>query len=166
RGRRPRGGASGWRPVGRGHEGGAMGRLEGRVAIVTGGARGTGEAIVRRFAEEGARVLVLDVLAERGEAVAADLGTTVVFRRGDVTEQTDWDAAVADVLERWGRLDVLVNNAAILHLSTVEQTTSDDFERVLRVNTIGPFLGIRACLPALRERGGSIVNVEIGKSVV
>lgn len=136
-----------------------MGRLEGRVAIVTGGARGTGEAIVRRFAEEGARVLVLDVLAERGEAVASDLGTTVVFRRGDVTEQTDWDAAVADVLERWGRLDVLVNNAAILHLSTVEQTTSDDFERVLRVNTIGPFLGIRACLPALRERGGSIVNV-------
>lgn len=136
-----------------------MGRLDGRVAIVTGGARGTGEAIVRRFVEEGARVLLLDVLADRGASVASELGDAVVFRRADVTVESDWDDAVADVLGRWGQLDVLVNNAAVLHLSTVERTTSDDFERVLRVNTVGPFLGIRACLPALRERGGSIVNV-------
>jgi 3alpha(or 20beta)-hydroxysteroid dehydrogenase len=136
-----------------------MGRLAGRVAIVTGCARGTGEAIVRRFVDEGAKVLGLDVLDERGAAVAGDLGDAAAFRRADVTDEGDWTAAVDDVLERWGRLDILVNNAAILHLATVETTTAEQFARVLQVNTIGPFLGIKACLPALRERGGAIVNV-------
>jgi 3alpha(or 20beta)-hydroxysteroid dehydrogenase len=136
-----------------------MGRLAGRVAIVTGCARGTGEAIVRRFAAEGANVLGLDVLDERGDAVAGDLGDAVAFRRADVTDEQDWAAAVDDVLARWGRLDILVNNAAILHLATVESTTAEQFARVLQVNTIGPFLGIKACLPALRDGGGTIVNV-------
>jgi 3alpha(or 20beta)-hydroxysteroid dehydrogenase len=136
-----------------------MGRLEGRVAIVTGCARGTGEAVARRFVAEGARVLGLDVLAERGEKVAADVGAAMAFRLSDVTDEADWAAAVDEVTERWGGLDVLVNNAAILHLAPVEQTSGADFARVLQVNTIGPFLGIKACLPALRAKGGSIVNV-------
>jgi 3alpha(or 20beta)-hydroxysteroid dehydrogenase len=137
-----------------------MGRLEDRVAVVTGGARGTGEAIVRRFAAEGARVYVLDVLEERGRALADELGDAVVFARGDVTSEADWALAMEDVDARWQRLDVLVNNAAILHLGTVESTDVVDFERVLRVNTVGPFLGTKACLPALRRSGrGSIVNV-------
>jgi 3alpha(or 20beta)-hydroxysteroid dehydrogenase len=139
--------------------GGHMGRLDDRVAIVTGGARGTGEAIVRRFVAEGAKVLVLDLLEERGETLAAGLGDAVAFRRTDVTSEADWSDAAADALERWGRLDVLVNNAAILHLCPIDRTELVDFERVLRVNAVGPFLGIKACLPALRDGGGSIVNV-------
>ena len=136
-----------------------MGRLDDKVAIVTGGARGTGEAVVRRFAEEGAKVLIVDVLDDLGSAVASELGASVEFVRGDVTSEADWEIVAGEVRERWGALDVLVNNAAILHLCPVDRTDPADFERVLRVNTVGPFLGIKACLPALRDGGGSIVNV-------
>jgi 3alpha(or 20beta)-hydroxysteroid dehydrogenase len=136
-----------------------MGRLDDKVAIVTGGARGTGEAVVRRFAQEGAKVLIVDVLDDLGSAVASELGASVEFVRGDVTSEADWEIVAAEVSERWGALDVLVNNAAILHLCPVDRTDLADFERVLRVNTVGPFLGIKACLPALRDGGGSIVNV-------
>ena len=136
-----------------------MGRLDGKVAIVTGGARGTGEAVVRRFAEEGAKVLIVDVLDDLGNAVSSELGASVEFVRGDVTSEADWEIVAGEVSERWGALDVLVNNAAILHLCPVDRTDLADFERVLRVNTVGPFLGIKACLPALRDGGGSIVNV-------
>jgi 3alpha(or 20beta)-hydroxysteroid dehydrogenase len=146
-----------------------MGRLDGKVAIVTGGARGTGEAIVRRFVAEGASVLVLDLLEDRGASLVAELsagdgrggggGGESAFRRADVTDEADWAAAVDDVAQRWGKLDVLVNNAAILHLCPLDRTDVVDFERVLRVNTVGPFLGIKAGLPLLRAHGGSIVNV-------
>jgi 3alpha(or 20beta)-hydroxysteroid dehydrogenase len=137
-----------------------MGRLDGRVAIVTGGARGTGAAVVRRFVDEGAQVLVLDLLDDRGEVLADEVGKAAVYRHADVTDEGDWAEAVDDVLDRWGRLDVLVNNAAILHLCPADRTERADFERILQVNLIGPFLGIKACLPALRaDGGGSIVNV-------
>ncbi|HEV8299005.1 MAG TPA: SDR family oxidoreductase [Acidimicrobiales bacterium] len=136
-----------------------MGRLEGRVAIVTGCARGTGEAITRRFVAEGAQVLGLDVLDERGAKVAADLGGAAVFRHGDITSETDWTRAVDDATSRFGRIDVLVNNAAILHLAALDQTSAEVFAKVLEVNVIGAFLGIKACLPALRAAGGSVVNV-------
>ena len=136
-----------------------MGRLDDKVAIVTGGARGTGEAMVRRFAEEGAKVLIVDVLDDLGNAVSSDLGVSVEFVRGDVTSEADWEIVAGEVSERWGALDVLVNNAAILHLCPVDRTDLADFERVLGVNSVGPFLGIKACLPALRVGGGSIVNV-------
>jgi 3alpha(or 20beta)-hydroxysteroid dehydrogenase len=149
-----------------------MGRLDGKVTIVTGGARGTGEAIVRRFVAEGAAVLVLDLLEDRGASLVAELraegggdvggggaGGDVAFLRGDVTDEADWAAAVEAVTQRWGKLDVLVNNAAILHLCPLDRTDLADFERVLRVNAVGPFLGIKACLPLLRVHGGSVVNV-------
>lgn len=128
-------------------------RLEGKVALVTGAARGTGAAIARSFVDEGATVTLADVLDDRGRETAAGIGAT--YRHLDVTSEADWAAAV-DGLDR---LDVLVNNAAVLHLATIDLTTPEAFDRVLQVNVVGPFLGTRACLPKLRASSGTIVNV-------
>ncbi|MDH3685848.1 MAG: SDR family oxidoreductase [Myxococcales bacterium] len=137
-----------------------MGRLNGNVAIVTGAARGTGEATARRFVEEGARVVVADVDVAGGEAVAKELGDAARFERLDVGAEDEWARVVGATVERWGALDVLVNNAALLHLAALEDTTPEDFERLVRVNQIGPFLGIRAATEPMRAAGGgSIVNV-------
>jgi 3alpha(or 20beta)-hydroxysteroid dehydrogenase len=139
-----------------------MGRLDGKVAIVTGMARGTGEEIMRVFAREGACLLGLDVRDEQARAVVDDLalGERAAFRRCDVTSPVDWGRAVDEVRARWGRLDVLVNNAAILHLQPLAATSPEAFERVLRVNCVGPFLGVQACAPLMVESGGgSIVNI-------
>ncbi|MEN8161746.1 MAG: glucose 1-dehydrogenase [Myxococcota bacterium] len=137
-----------------------MQRLAGKVALVTGAARGTGEQIARLFVAEGARVTLGDVLAPEGEAVAKDLGDAAEFARLDVGDEDDWAAAVAQTVERFGRLDVLVNNAGILAMKPLEETSLADFERHVRVNQIGPFLGMRAVVPAMKEAGGgSIVNV-------
>jgi 3alpha(or 20beta)-hydroxysteroid dehydrogenase len=135
-------------------------RLLGKVALITGAARGTGAAIARSFVAEGASVTIVDVLDERGRAVAADLGEPAVYESLDVTNEQGWDATVDGVRARHGRLDVLVNNAAVLHLATIDLTSAEEFERLLRVNVLGAFLGTRACLPLLRASGrGSIVNV-------
>ncbi|MFK7897343.1 MAG: SDR family NAD(P)-dependent oxidoreductase [Myxococcota bacterium] len=136
------------------------GRLEGKVAIVTGGSRGTGEATARRFHQEGASVVIADVLDEAGEAVANDLGEGAAYFHLDVTSESDWEGCLADTKARFGRVDVLVNNAAILHIAPIEQTKLEDWERVTRVNQTGAFLGIRAVAPFMREAGGgSIVNI-------
>ena len=135
------------------------GRLAGKVAIVTGGARGTGAAIAREFVAEGADVVVADVLDERGEATAAELGPAARYRHLDVTDADGWDALLDDVATRDGRLDVLVNNAAVLHLATIDRTTPEAFERIMRVNCFGAFLGTQKCLPMLRASRGSIVNL-------
>jgi 3alpha(or 20beta)-hydroxysteroid dehydrogenase len=140
-----------------------MGRLDGKVAIVTGGARGQGEAEVRLFAAEGAKVLVSDVLVDAGKALAASLGDAVVFLRHDVSREDDWEAAVNLATERFGGLDVLVNNAGILHNATIAKHTLADYERVVAVNQIGVFLGIRAAIEPMTQRGGgSIVNTSSG----
>jgi len=137
-----------------------MARLEGKVAIITGSARGTGATTARRFVEEGARVVIADVNIEGGQATADKLGDSARFVETDVTSEDSWARCVAEAEACYGRLDVLVNNAAILHLASVEDTTAADFERLLRVNTIGPFQGIRAAVePMKRAGGGSIVNL-------
>ena len=138
-----------------------MARLEGKVAIVTGAARGTGAAIARLFVEEGARVLVSDVRDELGEQVAADLGTAAVYRHLDVRDEEQWAAAVEDARGRFGgRVDVLVNNAAILKIASIAETGPDDMRALFDVNQLGPFLGIRAVAPVMQEQGGgAIVNV-------
>lgn len=137
-----------------------MARLEDKVAIITGAARGTGEATARLFVEEGARVALADVADERGEALAKELGDAAAFVHLDVTSEEDWRRAVEATLARFGRLDVLVNNAGVLHMAAIVDTALADYERVIRVNQVGPFLGMRAVAPALREGGGgAIVNV-------
>ena len=134
--------------------------LEGRVALVTGAARGTGASIARRLAELGARVVLGDVLEEEGERIAATLGEQVCYVPHDVTESEQGERLANRAIEFGGRLDVRVNNAAVLHLGTIENTPEDVLRRVLEVNTVGPYLGIRAVLPVMREQhAGSIVNV-------
>lgn len=135
-------------------------RFEGKVAIVTGGARGQGEQIVRTLAREGCSVVIGDVLDDQGKTVADDLGRSVVYTRLDVTTQTDWADAVALATSTFGGLDVLVNNAAIYRKQLLEYETLADLDTMLDVNLRGPFLGIQAVVPAMRARnGGSIVNV-------
>jgi 3alpha(or 20beta)-hydroxysteroid dehydrogenase len=137
-----------------------MGRMDGKVGIITGAARGQGAAAARRFVAEGASVLIADIIDDEGKALAEELGDAAVYRRLDVTSEEDWPAAVTAVTAEFGRLDVLVNNAGILHFSAIAETTLADYERVIRVNQIGTFLGMRAVIPTLTEGGGgSIVNV-------
>ncbi len=137
-----------------------MGRLDGNVAIITGAGRGTGAATARLFAREGARVAVADIREEAARAVAAEIGGAAIPVALDVGSEPSWEAAVARVRQAFGPVTVLVNNAALLHLGSVEETTAADFERLVRVNQIGTFLGIRAVIPGMREAGGgSVVNV-------
>ena len=135
-------------------------RFEGKVAIVTGGARGQGEQIVRLLAGEGCSVVLGDVLEQEGAAVAGELGESVVFTRLDVTAPVEWANAVALATSVFGGLDVLVNNAGIYRRQLLEDETVADIDAVIHVNLHGPFLGIQAAIPAMRARGGgSIVNV-------
>ncbi len=137
-----------------------MGRLDGKVAIVTGAAQGTGAAIARLFVGEGARVVLADVKDEAGGELARALGPAARFVHLDVTRSEDWQAGVARTVEAFGGVDVLVNNAAILLLAPLTQIRREDFLRIVEVNQLGPFLGIQAVFEALKRRGGgSIVNI-------
>jgi 3alpha(or 20beta)-hydroxysteroid dehydrogenase len=134
------------------------GCLAGKVAIITGAARGQGAAAARRFVDEGARVVIADVSDEAGKELAEELGATAYYRHLDVSAEEDWAAVVGEAVETLGGLDVLVNNAGVLHFSALAETTLADYERVIRVNQFGCFLGMRAAARAMRD-GGSIVNV-------
>jgi len=137
-----------------------MEALAERIAIVTGAARGVGAVIARRMIEAGARVVLADVRDEAGEAVASELGDAATFVSLDVTREADWARAVERTLSDHGRIDVLVNNAGRLHIGTIQNTSLEQARSVVDVNLIGPFLGIRAVLPAMQaQRKGSIVNV-------
>ena len=137
-----------------------MGRLEGKVALVTGAARGTGAEVARLFVEEGARVVIADVRDDLGEAHASALGDAARFMHLAVTSEAEWEVVVDDITADEGRLDVLVNNAAVLLLATIDRTEAAEFERIMKVNVYGAFLGTKACLPLLRANGnGSIVNL-------
>ena len=141
-----------------------MGRLDGKVALISGGARGQGAAEAMLFAREGAKVVIGDLLDDEGrqiEAQIAELGGDATYVHLDVTSAAQWDAAVQTALDLYGRLDILVNNAGILGARTsLEDTTSEQWDAVLNVNAKGVFLGTKASIPALRDAGGgSIVNI-------
>jgi 3alpha(or 20beta)-hydroxysteroid dehydrogenase len=137
-----------------------MGRLDGKVAIVTGSARGLGERITRLFVEEGAHVALLDVRDEKGAALAEQLGGAATYVHCDVGDEPQWTEAIATVLDTFGRLDVLVNNAAVLHLDWIADTSAADYDRVYRVNELGTFLGVKHAIGPMRQAGGgSIVNI-------
>jgi 3alpha(or 20beta)-hydroxysteroid dehydrogenase len=136
------------------------GRLDGKIAIITGASRGQGEAEARLFAAEGARVVVADVLEEEGRAVAKSIGDQAAFERLDVSSEDDWTRVARATAERFGPLTTLVNNAGIVGYSAFEDTSLDDYLRVIHVNQVGTFLGMRTAIRAMSEAGGgSIVNV-------
>ncbi|SHL02291.1 SDR family NAD(P)-dependent oxidoreductase [Streptomyces yunnanensis] len=137
-----------------------MGKLDGRVIVITGAARGQGEQEARLFAAEGARVVLGDVLKEQGAALAAELGAERArFVPLDVAEEGDWAALVEAAEEAFGKIDGLVNNAGILRFNALMDTPLEEFQQVLSVNQTGCFLGIRAVAPRIAAAGGgTIVN--------
>jgi 3alpha(or 20beta)-hydroxysteroid dehydrogenase len=135
-------------------------RLAGKIALITGAARGTGEQTARLFVAEGARVAIGDVLEAEGREVAKSLGAAAHFVKLDVTNEASWAHAVDETRARFAGLHVLVNNAGLLHRGPIEETTPETFERLFRVNQLGPFLGIKSVAPVMRAAGGgSIVNI-------
>jgi 3alpha(or 20beta)-hydroxysteroid dehydrogenase len=132
--------------------------LNGKVALITGGARGQGAAEARLFSEYGAGVMIADVREDEARATASQI-KNCDYVRLDVGDEAGWEVAVSKTLERFGRLDILVSNAAISHFAPIEATSLADFDRVLRVNLGGMFLGMKAVLPAMKAHGGSIINI-------
>ncbi|WP_328318046.1 SDR family NAD(P)-dependent oxidoreductase [Streptomyces sp. NBC_00388] len=136
-----------------------MGKLDGRVVVITGAARGQGEQEARLFVAEGAKVLLGDVLDEQGSALAEELGESAAYVRLDVTREADWSAAVEVARETFGRIDGLVNNAGILRFNELVTTPLEEFQQVVQVNQVGAFLGIRTVAPEIEAAGGgTIVN--------
>lgn len=140
-----------------------MGRLDGKVALISGGARGQGAAEVRLFVREGAQVVFGDVLDAEGQQVEAGLrasGGAATYVHLNVTSEADWQAAVETAVRTYGKLNILVNNAGILLRSSIEETTEDDWDRIMAVNVKGVFLGTKHAIPAMRRAGsGSIINI-------
>lgn len=137
-----------------------MNRLAGKVAIITGAAKGLGEADARLFAAEGARVVLTDVDEANGARVAAEIGTMAQFVRHDVRVEAEWQAVIGRVMAEHGRLDILVNNAGVVEPGTIETTTADDYRFVMAVSADGTFFGCKHAIPAMRASGGgSIVNM-------
>jgi 3alpha(or 20beta)-hydroxysteroid dehydrogenase len=151
-----------------------MGKLDGKVALISGGARGQGAAEAETFAHEGARVVFGDVRDDEGKKVAAAIqaaGGDAVYVHLDVASEGDWEAAVKTAIDRYGRLDILVNNAGIvIKRVPIEERTVEEWDRVMAVNARGVFLGTKHAIPAMRRAGGgSIVNISsvagIGQSL-
>ena len=138
-------------------------RLTGKVALITGGARGQGAAEARLFAKEGARVVIADILDDAGAKVAAEIGESggdAAYVHLDVTSEDDWREAVAETVARYGRLDVLVNNAGIWRGGTVEETSVEEWDLIMDVNARGVFLGTKVAIAEMRKAGGgSIINI-------
>ena len=140
-----------------------MGRLDGKVVLISGGARGQGAAEARLFAREGAKVVFGDLLDDDGQRVEAEIraaGNDAIYVHLDVTNEDSWRAAVSTAEQTYGKLNVLINNAGILNRKKIEETTEDDLDLILAVNLKGVFLGTKHAIPAMRRAGGgSIINI-------
>ena len=151
-----------------------MGKLDGKVALISGGARGQGAAEARLFAQEGGKVVLADILDAQGQQVEAEineLGGDALYIHLDVTSESDWQDAVQATVAKYGKLDILVNNAAIIiEKAAIEERTAAEWDRVFEVNAKGVFLGTKHAIPEMRKAGGgSIVNISsvagIGQSL-
>ncbi len=144
-----------------------MGRVSGKVALVTGGASGLGKATAAALAREGAKVVVADVNEAGAKQLAGELGGAALALRLDVTSEADWQRAIAETLRAFGALHVLVNNAGIVVVRSIEDTSVEELRRVLAVNVEGVFLGCKHAIPAMRAAGsGSIINLSSAAGLV
>ena len=135
-------------------------RLENKVAIISGGSRGMGAFEAALFVQEGAKVIIGDVRDEEGRDLAKHIGSNAVYMHLDVTSESDWAAVVKEATDRYGKLDILVNNAGVSARGTIEETSVDDWDRVMGINSKGVFLGTRVAIPEMRKSGGgSIINI-------
>ena len=139
------------------------GRLDGKVAVISGGARGQGAAEGKLFATQGAKIVLGDVIDAEGQQTAREIeaaGGTAVYVHLDVTQEADWQQAIDTTVQRFGKLDILVNNAGILRVEGLEDTTLEIWNQVFAVNQTGVFLGMKFAVPAMRAAGGgSIINI-------
>jgi NAD(P)-dependent dehydrogenase (short-subunit alcohol dehydrogenase family) len=143
------------------------GRLDGKVALISGAARGMGECEARLFAREGAKVVLGDVLEEQGRQVAKEIGAAATFVRLDVTAESDWKNAVEIAEHTYGKLDILVNNAGIVRMAPLDETSLEAWNEVINVNQTGVFLGMKHAIPAMRRAGGgSIINISSVAGIV
>ncbi|UGT41732.1 SDR family oxidoreductase [Nocardia yamanashiensis] len=137
-----------------------MGRVDTKVVIVTGGARGMGAAFTRKLASEGAKVVIADVLVDEGAALAAELGAGALFQALDVTDENAWNDVVSTAEATFGPVSGLINNAGIVHVDPIEKLSEADYRKVIDVNQVGVFLGMKAVIGSMRRAGvGSIVNI-------
>lgn len=136
-----------------------MAKLAGQVALISGGSRGQGAAEARLFAEEGACVVIGDILDDEGRALARQIGASAFYCHLDVTSEESWRSAMDQVAARYGHLDILVNNAGIIHRSPLTDLTVEEYTRVFSINQLGVFLGMKTAVPLMKKAGGSIVNI-------
>lgn len=136
-----------------------MSRMQGKSCLVSGAARGIGLAVCERLIEEGARVMIADIDTAAGETQAQRLGEHAVFQRLDVVREADWDAALDEIEQRWGGVDVLVNNAGIAMMGDIESCTAEQWQRTLDINLTAVMLGTRKTVTRMKGRGGAIVNM-------
>jgi len=145
-------------------------RLENKIALITGGASGIGEAMCQQFSQEGAVVIIADIDKERGLALADKINQQVVgnalFINLDVTQPRQWEKAITSIIEKYGKLDVLVNNAGIVITGNVEECTLTDWQRTQSVNSDAVFIGTQVAIKAMKIRGGSIINVSSIEGII
>ncbi len=137
-----------------------MTRLESKVAIITGAAQGMGAAHARAFIKEGAKVVLTDLNEKKGHALALELGTNALFVRQDVTSEADWAKVIKATEVHFGSIDILVNNAGITLSKSILETSLEDYRRILEINQVSVFLGMKSVIPSMKKAGcGSIVNI-------
>ncbi|WP_422124762.1 glucose 1-dehydrogenase [Planococcus sp. X10-3] len=137
-----------------------MGRLDGKVAIITGGARGMGASHARKFLEEGAKVMITDILEKEGQALASELGDNLKFMKHDVTKAADWEKVVAETESAFGPVSILVNNAGIVMLKPIDEITEEDYRKIIDINQVAVFLGMKYVHKSMsKAKNGSIINI-------
>jgi NAD(P)-dependent dehydrogenase (short-subunit alcohol dehydrogenase family) len=141
-----------------------MGRVSGKVALITGGASGLGCATARILAEQGAKVVITDIQEDAGTRVAAEIGHDVLFLQQNVANEADWQRVMSRIISEYGRLDILVNNAGLLHMASIEDTSLEDWQRIHAVNSDGVFLGCKYAIETMKgtTKSGSIINISSG----
>lgn len=144
-----------------------MARLEGKVAIITGAAQGMGASHARKFIDEGAKVVLTDLNEEKGKALASELGENALFLKQNVTNAEDWKRVVEEAEKAFGKVDILVNNAGITMAKSILEATEEEYRRIVDINQVSVFLGMKAVIPAMQKAGGgSIVNISSMNGIV